>query len=620
MITGTVIGDRYRIEERIGGGGMALVYRATDTLLGRPVAVKVLRDGYTDDADFVRRFRREAQAAASLGHRHVVSIYDVGHEGNVHYIVMELVEGPDLKEYIQQQGALPCDRAAQLALEILDALGHAHARGLVHRDIKPSNILLTGDGHVKVSDFGIARHTTTDTLTNTNSIFGSAHYFSPEQARGLPAGQRSDLYSLGVVLYEMVTGEVPFKGESPISVALKHVQDEPPLPSQINAKVPLELEQIITRALAKDPEERYHTAEQMRQDLIEFQHDFRAGRTHVAASDFPTQRLNLDRDRKRVNGLGKTKNRGRQSGYGRWVTLLLVLVLLAAGMSYAISYALDYLYVPETEVPNLEGLEYFRAEELLRQRGLGIRNVGAEFSAEVPVGHIIRQDRPTDMPVRVGTTVEVYVSRGPRQIEVPTLVNLGRVEAELELQRLGLEVGEVDLQYATDQARDRVMAQQPPPGTPVEEGTLVDLVVSRGPRTMPTLYGKRVEEIEEILTELELELGDVNDIHDSAPRGTIISHTPAPHAALRPGQRVDLVLSKGPAPPAKETLLQISVPPGRGNVTVQLVLLDGHERSVIHETVHPAGRTFPLLVKYHSDQAVVQMYVDGQLHDEIVLP
>ena len=256
----TVLANRYRIQAKIGEGGMAVVYRALDVVLRRIVAIKVLRAQYAGDPEFVDRFRREAQAAASLSHPNVVNIFDVGQDADVHYIVLEYVQGRNLKEIVREQGQLPPRRAAQIARSVARALEAAHARGLVHRDIKPHNILITVEGRVKVADFGLARAASAATLTATGMVIGSVHYFSPEQARGDAVGPASDIYSLGVVLYEMLTGAVPFRGDSPIAVALKHLQEEPVPPRQRKDPVPEWLEGVVLRALAKKPADRFAAA------------------------------------------------------------------------------------------------------------------------------------------------------------------------------------------------------------------------------------------------------------------------------------------------------------------------------------------------------------------------
>ncbi|MED5020205.1 Stk1 family PASTA domain-containing Ser/Thr kinase, partial [Paenibacillus chibensis] len=264
---GHELGGRYEIIERIGGGGMALVYKAHDLLLGRNVAVKVLRQQFVHDEEFIRRFRREAQSAASLSHPNVVSIYDVGQEDEVHYIVMEYVEGHNLNEIIKERAPLQVDEAVRIASQICDALDHAHQNQIIHRDIKPHNILIGRNGRVKVTDFGIARAVTSTTITQTGSVVGSVHYFSPEHAKGVVTGEKSDLYSLGIVLYQMLTAQLPFLGESPISVALKHLQEEFEEPRKMNPLIPQSVENIILKSMRKNPQERYQSAKEMLHDL-----------------------------------------------------------------------------------------------------------------------------------------------------------------------------------------------------------------------------------------------------------------------------------------------------------------------------------------------------------------
>lgn len=264
---GHELGGRYEVIERIGGGGMALVYKAHDILLGRNVAIKVLRQQFVHDEEFIRRFRREAQSAASLSHSNVVSIYDVGQEDDIHYIVMEYVEGHNLDEIIKERAPLQVDEAVRIASQICDALDHAHQNQIIHRDIKPHNIMIGRNGRVKVTDFGIARAVTSTTITQTGSVVGSVHYFSPEHAKGVVTGEKSDLYSLGIVLYQMLTARLPFLGESPISVALKHLQEEFEEPREVNPLIPQSVENIILKSMRKNPQERYQSAKEMLQDL-----------------------------------------------------------------------------------------------------------------------------------------------------------------------------------------------------------------------------------------------------------------------------------------------------------------------------------------------------------------
>lgn len=303
QMEGKKLGGRYEIIGRVGGGGMAVVYKAIDSLLHRHVAIKVLSESLSNDSEFIRRFSREAQAAASLSHPNVVNVYDVGRDGYTHYIVMELVDGPTLKQHVLDNGALPIDEAVYIASQICDGLSHAHENGIVHRDIKPHNILMGSNGRVKVTDFGIARAASSSTITQTGSVMGSVHYFSPEQARGGVVGEKSDIYSLGVVLYEMLTGELPFDGDSAISIALKHLQEPVVDPRKLNEHIPDNIVRIVMRALEKDPEMRYTSAKAVMQDLNYAVSVDRGISTHWPShqpkqeyQDFQTIPLNLDEE------------------------------------------------------------------------------------------------------------------------------------------------------------------------------------------------------------------------------------------------------------------------------------------------------------------------------------
>ncbi|MBW7459196.1 Stk1 family PASTA domain-containing Ser/Thr kinase, partial [Paenibacillus sepulcri] len=291
---GHELGGRYEIITRIGGGGMALVYKAHDILLNRKVAVKILRQQFVHDEEFIRRFRREAQSAGALSHPNVVSIYDVGQEDETHYIVMEYVEGHNLNEIIQERAPLQPEEAVRIAIQICDALEHAHHNQIIHRDIKPHNILIGKNGRVKVTDFGIARAVTSSTITQTGSVLGSVHYFSPEHAKGISTGEKSDLYSLGIVLYQMLTGKLPFLGESPISVALKHLQETFEEPRVVNPYIPQSVENVILRAMRKNPSERYNSADEMLRDLETCLQPERLKEpkiTFVSGSDFEETRV-----------------------------------------------------------------------------------------------------------------------------------------------------------------------------------------------------------------------------------------------------------------------------------------------------------------------------------------
>lgn len=634
MQPGTLLGNRYRIESRIGDGGMALVYRAEDVYLGRPVAVKVLRPQFSADEDLVRRFRREAQAAASLSHPNVVSIYDVGEENDQYYIVMELLTGPTLKTRIQAEGPLPIPEVVRITLAILDALAHAHANRIVHRDIKPHNILLAEDGRVKVTDFGIARAVPTDTMTHTGSILGSAHYFSPEAAKGRPADEQSDIYSLGVVLYEMLTGVVPFTGDSPIAVALKHVDEEPLPPAGLNPEIPAELQEIVLRCLAKDPKQRYASATAMRRELERFADAYAAGRTHSAPSDFPTQDLRRVRERTR-NGKGGAPVHGGDGGQGTaraeapwhrripWslVVLLVFLGAAAYAANLGIRLAKEFFDVPDVRVPGVVGLPLTEAEQRLRSAGLRMRVEGEETHNTLPPNYVTWQSHEADMTVKLNREIGVRVSSGPAVQTVPNLIGWTRAEAENHLVRLKLKA--VVHQIHSREVPEGYVAQQDPPaGAQAQEGQVVDLFVSRGPLVVPNVTGRTLEEAQRMLTEQGLKVGQVTERTSARAAGTVVDQEPKPPAELPPGAPVDLVVSTGqPDLETGEKAVDIEVRSSQaGYVQVEVVLTDAAGRTTIHNQYHRAGDKFTVVARWIGDQARLTVLVNGTPSYEIPLP
>lgn len=590
-MSGKVLANRYRIGERIGGGGMALVYRAEDLQLGRDVAVKVLRGQFGSDEEFIRRFRREAQNAASLSHPNVVQIYDVGQDEDQYYIVMELVEGSTLKELIQNQGPLPPSDSARIAIEILGALSHAHQNRIVHRDIKPHNILISKDGRVKVTDFGIARATTTDTVTHTGSIMGSAHYFSPEQANGQPTGDRSDIYSVGIVLYEMITGVVPFQGESPITVALKHIRDLPVPPSQRSSEVPAELEHIILRTLEKDPERRYGSAQGMRNALEKFLEDHAAGLTHIVSGDFPTmdfkgmkaghkaRRLTDEEEDFEEGALaGGKPARGKPARRSRaWIWIVTVAVLLIGALSAAGWAMVGFLDVPEVTVPSIEGMPLRQAQNELTNAGLELRvQTDGQYSLTVPAQAVIRSEPPPGTPVKKGRRIDVVLSKGRETKQLADVRDkpLGEASAILETDKF--KVGEVT--YRTDPAKEgTVIDQLPAPLTPVEVGNTVSLVVSSGPLRVPAVAGKSLDEARRLISVAGLTPGAVQLTPDPAqPKDTVLASDPAGETPVVPGQTVNLTVSSGPAAPEGKPFEKVLTIPGddRKQHDVRVTLVD----------------------------------------------
>lgn len=604
----TVLANRYRIQAKIGDGGMAVVYRALDLLLHRPVAIKCLRPQFASDPEFLQRFMQEAQAAASLSHPNVVNIFDVGHAGDVHYIVLEYVQGRNLKEILREEGRLPPKRAAHIARSVARALEAAHRRQLIHRDIKPHNILITPEGRVKVTDFGIARAASAAQLTQTGTVIGSVHYFSPEQARGGPVGPASDLYALGVVLYEMLTGTVPFRGDSPIAVALKHLEEEPVPPSRLVPSIPPWLEQVVLKALAKDPAQRYASAEEMAQDLVwrdtapaplpageeddwlgapAEPPDVRAageeatrrvaavgaravpeqGRRELAppaeaqrgsASDGANGADGADADQVDSVAAGAAGDGVRHRGRRRGLVLALLLFVLLGAAGYAATpYVLSLIFPPEVTVPDVVGLTYAEARGLMAANGLILVIEAERHDRHVPAGHIIRQNPEGGRTVRQGRTVYITLSRGPELGVVPDVTGRPLREARLVLTQEGYVLGEEIAAFEPGVPVNYVVGQEPAPGAEVEKGTPVNLWVNRPQEeaatvVVPDVRGRTLADAKAQLESLGLVLGNAwPEINPLIPAGRIIDQNPPPASSVEQGTAVDVVYSGPPVPDAR---------------------------------------------------------------------
>lgn len=621
-VIGRLLGNRYEILEKMGTGGMAVVYRARCTLLNRIVAVKVLRDEYTSDADFVRRFRQEAQAVASLSHPNIVSVYDVGAEDGIHYIVMEYVSGQNLKELIREQAPFSPARAADIASQIATALEHAHENNIVHRDIKPHNILITRNGTVKVTDFGIARAVSAATVTRTGTIIGSVHYFSPEQARGEPTGIKSDIYSLGVVLYEMLTGRVPFEGESPIGVALKHIQSEPAPVAAVNPSVPGIMSRIVQKAMAKNPEFRYETAGELNRDLQAF---LSLSRTAELDDDAPTQLITdlEESDIFREGQRTRSKKRRKKVRPVGWILLaVLVLGLLGVG-GYVLWPA---LFPAETTVPDLYGLTTDEAYDLLRERGLEMKIEGRRDSDKLEEGRILSQDPGANSTVRQGRVVQVVVSSGPTLSKIPLVVNKPIRDARIELQNAGFEplADPDDYIYHETIPKDIVIDLEPAAGSLQPQRTQVRLTVSKGPEPkqiiMPDLRGMTKTEALEAIQAANLLPGPVHEEESTDyVSGQVIEQNPAANSPVMEGTEVTLTVSKGPGPAPQTVGVRIHVPRDGQDHVVRVVVSDGRGTNQVYIGTHASGEIVRRDVTFYGKGKIL-FYIDDQLFDQRPVP
>ena len=500
-LEGKLLGNRYEIIEKIGNGGMATVYKATDKVLKRNVAVKILRDEFTTDDEFIKRFEVEAQSAARLTHPNIVSIYDVGVDGNLYYIVMELIQGKTLKEIIvKEKGPLPWKWSINVSIQIASALEMAHRNNIIHRDIKPHNIIITEDGVAKVTDFGIAKAVSNSTITAFGTTIGSVHYFSPEHARGGFTDAKSDLYSLGVVMYEMVTGRVPFDADTPVSVALKHMQEEPVEPIELNPNLPIAVNKIIMRALQKDTTLRYQTASEMLVDLKKSLKDPEGDFVEKLEYD-PTARTqvidtNAYRDNKQTkNSSGKKDGKFKtfvktHKGLSIFIGLLLLFVLSLGGTMLV----LNLTNPPEVAMPNVVGLSKEEAQKEIENVKLKFEIEKEEYNKDVPEGFIISQD-PTYMEkfnkVKQGSTVKVVVSKGEEKTTVPKVVGMEKDKAVKALEDAKLKV-EIVEESSKKVQEGYVISQETSPDTEAFAGDTIKIHVSTGVEkaTVPDVIGK----------------------------------------------------------------------------------------------------------------------------------
>ncbi|MFR5313061.1 MAG: Stk1 family PASTA domain-containing Ser/Thr kinase [Clostridia bacterium] len=491
ILEGKVLGNRYEIIEKVGNGGMATVYKAEDKVLKRNVAVKILRDEFTTDEEFIKRFEIEAQSAARLVHPNIVSIFDVGVEENLYYIVMELIQGKTLKEIIiEERGPLPWKWSVNVAIQIASALEMAHKNNIIHRDIKPHNIIITEDGIAKVTDFGIAKAVSNSTITAFGTTIGSVHYFSPEHARGGFTDAKSDLYSLGVVMYEMVTGKVPFDADTPVSVALKHMQEDPEEPIELNPNLPGAVNKIIMKALKKDTTLRYQTASEMLSDLRralknpdgEFVDDREYDETAKTQKINTDLYGNIEEDSKAKNKKGKKEGRFKKFiKEHKALSIVIGLVLLFALSLGGTLAFLNLTNPPEVELPNLVGMSKEEAQKEAENLKLKIEIKEEEFNKEVPEGFIISQDPKyiEKYNVKEGSTITVVVSKGQEKTKVPNVKGKSQEEALQLLEAANLKA-EIIEETSKTVKEGYVISQETEPDEEVFAGDTVKIHISKG--------------------------------------------------------------------------------------------------------------------------------------------
>lgn len=631
-LQGLILDNRYKIISKIGVGGMADVFKGEDTLLGRPVAVKILHSNFAGDDDFVARFKREAQAAGKLSHPNIVSMYDVGFDQGYHYIVMEYIEGETLKEYITRHERLSIDNAVKFTIAIAEGLEHAHAMGIVHCDIKPHNVLITKQGRIKVTDFGIARAMNAGTtMMYTNSIMGSAHYLSPEQASGKPVNGSTDIYSLGAVLYEMLTGRVPYEGETPISVALKHVRERLIPPTRYNPSIPTLLEAAVIKALAKRPEDRFSNITEMIAALRMSQGFVNSNSGRRAPHDFGTQVMTPvpetsygePDEEDEVYYDGETQPEGWMAKLSRlpqkYILLGAFIVFLLAFVWAFLSFG-NFWSNATVDVPNVVGKQVIVAKHILEDNHLRV-SVSEVSNPDVPAGQVISQSPEANEQVKEQRTVHLVVSKGVGDITMPDITGMTLDQARTRLKSLGLVIGKITT-ASDDSKEDGVILMQSPPGdSKVTKGATVDVTVNRVKSKkveLPNLVGMTVKDAKDALTSLGLNVGAISGAGDDT--AVITQQSPEAGSSLDANTSVALTAEAKKTTPASNNsgnnvtkgTVDITVPSGKANQAVRIVVSDDSgSRTVFDGTAQPGER----IVKDVSGtgRVQIQVYLNGAL-------
>lgn len=612
-MTGKILDERYELIEKIGSGGMADVYKAKDILLDRIVAVKILHSSFAEDNDFIVRFRHEAQSAGKLSHPNIVGIYDVGCDGDVHYIVMEYVEGETLKQYIQNHPNIPIDTAVRIAIEIGYALEEAHANGIIHCDIKPHNVLLTRTGKVKVTDFGIARAINSSTVLDKQSILGSVHYLSPEQAAGDKITAKTDIYSLGIVLYEMLTHHLPFEGETAVSIALQHMQGDIPRPTKYNPAISPMLEECLLTALQKDPDKRYDTVSDFISEL-KIAQGFTTTIYKPASHDFTAMTRPIPKKEVRTHKVQ------RETKLTRFITNLpqkYIWIGMAALFIICFAWAFfsfgNFWSSENITVPNVVGKPVEVAETTLKKLDLKV-SVDEIASDDVPAGQVISQTPAAGTNVKARRIIHLTVSKGGSAMLIPDLKGLTLEQAKERLDKMGLTLGAVENGNDPDKPSDVIISQSPESGAKATKGTRVNIVINMKQKVhVPNVVGMTLADARNTLLSMKLSVGTINASDGTSTDDSsaiIISQDPASGESTS-SNVVNLTVGKKKSQ-TKTGTVNISIPKGGNARQVEIYVTDDSGKHTAYSGKAAPGSTVSKDVS-GSGNVHVQVVIDGSV-------
>lgn len=655
-IIGTVLDKRYEIIEIVGSGGMATVYRAKDLILNRMVAVKILKRELSNDEDFVSKFEKESQSAASLSHPNIVNIFDVGLDQEMHYIVMELVTGNTLRDYLNKMNGFMREEAViNISLQIASALNNAHQNNIIHRDIKSQNILVNEQGSIKVADFGIARATTKSTIVNTKEVVGSVHYTSPEQARGGFVDERSDIYSLGILMYELATKELPYVADTPVAVALKHLKDELPDIRLVNEQISEGLVSIIHKATQKDLNMRYQSVGEMIEDLkhvrndkhyVVEEHIYLNDETMVlpkiTEEDIMNHQMKKQQQNSSSNGKiqkkipereqKNMKNTKKKPSVNKLNATLVVLAALLLSLLvfsiFAINKIQDMFKTEMVLMPLVTGLPSEEAIRILNEEGLIADTTEKRFDNDVEQGYVISQSVPESEELKEGYTVNLVISNGPVLVTIPNVLHQTLQKATVMIENVGLTIGEPSYEF-NDLPAGMIIDQTPKAGMQIREGETVDVVISQGVKIttvlIPNLAGKTLAEAEKALKDLGLKVGTVEELSNAeVEKGLVISNENVGSEAKQ-GASVNLSISTGPEvidpqvdpTTGAELTSRLFVIPTDTFINdpevIKVELVQGEVTTVVYEKTHTKDEKEVKFTIKGAGSAVIYIYFSGQL-------